>query len=310
MTATASAPTLPRHLALAILLLLGTCFAGNHVSARLAFDNGAGLLVAILFRSGASLLALTGLLLWLRQAPRLPAGTGKWQLALGVLIALQSLCLYSAVARIPVALALLVANTFPILLALLTWALGGKPPTRRTAGIMALILFGLLFVLDLPTLIRGGHELGPDWISGLLFSFGAACVFSIGLWVTEHKLATVTGPVRSFYTILIVFASMIVAGTADLIPGGMAAPDNSLGWLALVLLSILYTIAFSSLFVFAPRLDMARNAPVMNIEPVASLCLGWMVLGQMFNSTQLIGGAIVITGIVLLAYNKQKPAGA
>lgn len=310
MTAPVIAQPLPRHLAIAILLLLGTCFAGNHVSARLAFDNGAGLLVAILFRSGASLLALTALLLWLRQAPRMPAGTRKWQIVLGLLIAMQSLFLYSAVARIPVALALLVANTFPILLALLTWALGGKPPTRKTAGIMALILFGLLFVLDLPTLINGGHDLGPHWVTGLLFSFGAACVFAVGMWITEHKLSAVPGPVRSFYTILIVFSGMVIAGLADIIPGGMAVPANSLGWLALVLLSILYTIAFSSLFVFAPRLDMARNAPVMNIEPVASLCLGWLVLGQMFNTTQLIGGAIVITGIILLAYSRQRPAGA
>ncbi|CAM4121638.1 EamA family transporter [Kerstersia similis] len=309
MTASVAAPPLPRHIAITILLLLGTCFAGNHISARLAFDNGAGLLVAILFRSGASLLALTALLIWLRQVPRMPAGTRKWQLALGLLIALQSLFLYSAVARIPVALALLVANTFPILLALLTWALGGKPPTRRTAAIMALILFGLLFVLDLPTLVRGGNTLGPHWVSGLLFSFCAACVFAVGMWITEHKLSAVTGPVRSFYTILVVFAGMVTAGFADVIPGGMAVPGNSLGWLSLVLLSILYTIAFSSLFVFAPRLDMARNAPVMNIEPVASLCLGWLVLGQIFNTTQLIGGAIVVTGIVLLAYSRQQPAG-
>lgn len=299
---------LPRHLAIAILLLLGTSFAANHVAARLAFDHGTGLLVAIVCRSGTSLLALTALLVWTRQLPRLPQGTGKWQLALGLLIAIQSLCIYSAVARIPVALALLVTNTFPILLALLTWALGGKPPSRKTAAIMALILFGLLFVLDLPALL-GGQDMGPDWIIGILFGFGASVVFAFGLWITEHKLSGLSGPVRSFYTILVVFGSMLAAGAANALPGGMTLPANSTGWLALASLCLLYTIAFTSLFVFAPRLDMARNAPIMNIEPVASLLLGWLVLGQMFNGTQLFGGTVVITGIVLLAYSRNKTAG-
>jgi len=40
---------------------------------------------------------------------------------MSLLIAVQSLCLYSAVARIPVALALLISCTFPIQLALITW---------------------------------------------------------------------------------------------------------------------------------------------------------------------------------------------
>ena len=69
---------------------------------------------------------------------------------LGLLIAVQSFCIYSAVARIPVALALLISNTFPILLALFTWALGGRPPSKRSAAIMGVCLVGLVLVLDLP----------------------------------------------------------------------------------------------------------------------------------------------------------------
>jgi drug/metabolite transporter (DMT)-like permease len=42
----------------------------------------------------------------------------------------------------------------------------------------------------------------------------------------------------------------------------------------------------------------------MNIEPVATLLLGWLVLGQMLNQMQMIGGAIVVSGIVLLTYRR------
>ena len=53
-----------------------------------------------------------------------------------------------------------------------------------------------------------------------------------------------------------------------------------------------------------PRLNIARNAPVMNMEPVAGMLLGWLILGQMLGPLQILGGFIVVGGIVLLAYRK------
>lgn len=294
----------PRKLAVALLALLACCFAGNHIAARIAFDDDTGVLLAILCRSGLTLLALAGLVLWQRQPLGLPAGSWRWQWLLGLLIATQSLCLYSAVARIPVALALLVGNTFPILLALLTWALGGPRPTRRTALLMGLILFGLVLALDVPARLNGSVEANPDWTLGVSLAFCAACVFACALWITDHKLAAVRGPVRSMLTLLIVFASMLVAGAGGLVPAGLALPGSSDGWLALASLVVLYGTAFTLLFVCMPRLNMAQNAPVMNIEPIATLLLGWALLGQQLNTLQLLGAAVVVCGIVLLTYRK------
>jgi drug/metabolite transporter (DMT)-like permease len=304
MSSSASAGVFPRHIAVLLLIFLGSCFAGNHIAARIAFDNETGLLLAILCRSGISFIALAAVVLWQRQRWTLPAGAGKWQLTLGLLIMVQSICLYSAVARIPVALALLVANVFPILLALLTWALGGRAPTRRASVLMGIILIGLLFVLDVPARLSSAESVGPEWVEGIVFALMAACVFACGLWISEHKLTGLAGSVRSVYTIGIVFCSMVIAGASGIIPGGMSLPANETGWLALGALAVLYTMAFSSLFVFVHKLDMARNAPVMNIEPVATLLFGWALLDQMLTQTQMIGGAIVISCIVLLTYRK------
>ena len=297
---------LPRHLAVGLLLFIGCTFATNHIAARIAFDDRTGLLLAIMCRSGLSLLTLVAIVFWQGRPLRLPAGLGRWQVVLGLLIALQSLCLYSAVARIPVALALLIGNLFPILLALLTWALGGGPPTRRASLLMGIILVGLVLVLDLPAWLGSDMDMGPDWVPGILFAFGGAGFFAIGVWITEHRLSTLAGAVRSLYTILIVFCGMIAAGLAGIVPGGMDTPATTTGWLALAALSLLYATAFSLLFISIPRLDMARNAPVMNIEPVASLIMGWLILDQVFNGRQLVGGAIVLGCIVALAYSRKR----
>lgn len=290
----------PRATAMLLLAGIACAFAGNHVAARLAFDHGTGLLVAVLCRSGITVLVLAALVAWQRNALALPPGLWRWQLALGLLIAVQSLSLYSAVARIPVALALLVSNVFPLLLALLTWALGGPRPTRRASVVMGVILVGLVLALDAPTRLA---ETSSDvaWGAGIGFALGAATVFAIGIWITDHKLSALPGPVRSLYTMLTVCTSMAVAGAAGLVPGGMAWPHDAPGWTGLAVLMALYCAAFTVLFVSVPRLDMARNAPVMNMEPIATMFIGWAVLGQWLAPVQIVGALVVVAGIVLLS---------
>ncbi|CRM02354.1 EamA family transporter [Pseudomonas sp. 24 R 17] len=313
MTAPAPAQTtsalFSRPIAVLILLCMGCAFAGNHIAARVAFDDGAGVLLAILLRSGGTLLVLAALVLWQRQSLRLPPGAWRWQVVLGLLIAAQSLCLYSAVARVPVAVALLVGNVFPILLALLTWAFGGPRPTARTALLMGLILVGLVFVLDVPGRLSSNTDIGPHWLLGITLAFCAAFVFACALWITDHKLSQVRGSVRSLLTIFIVFSSVNLAGLSGALPGGLNLPATGTGWLALATLVVLYGTGFIVLFISVPRLDMPRNAPVMNIEPLATLLMGWIVLDQMLSAGQLAGGVIVVTGIVLLTYRKSpRPA--
>lgn len=294
----------PRHIAALILATLACSFAGNHIAARIAFDHDAGLLLAILCRSGVTFLVLTALVLWQRDSLRLSRQTWGWQLVLGLLIAVQSFCIYSAVARIPVGLALLVVNLSPILLALLTWALGGPRPTGRAALIMGLILFGLVLVLDVPARLAGQAQLDARWIEGVSFSLTAAAVFAVALWVTEHRLSVMPGRVRSMLTMAVVFSASALAGASGALPGGLGLPDAVVGWVALACLVLLYGTAFSVLFICMPRLDIARNAPVMNMEPVAGMLFGWLILDQLLGTLQVVGGLIVVGGIVLLAYRR------
>ncbi|SDX63519.1 Threonine/homoserine efflux transporter RhtA [Pseudomonas syringae] len=303
-----SAPALfPRHIAVLILALLACSFAGNHIAARIAFDHDTGLLLAILCRSGVTLLVLTSLVLWQRETLSLPASTWRWQLLPGLLIATQSFCIYSAVARIPVALALLVVNVSPILLALLTWALGGARPTRRAAGLMGLILFGLTLALDVPQRLSNPGSSEPQWLEGIAYAATAAVVFAFALWITDNKLAGMRGSVRSMLTMAVVFVVAAVAGSSGVLPGGVDLPSSRIGWTALASLVLLYGLGFSLLFICMARLDISRNAPVMNIEPVASLLFGWLILDQLLSSGQILGGLIVVSGIVLLTWRRANP---
>jgi drug/metabolite transporter (DMT)-like permease len=308
-----------RPAAIGLLLLLGVVFASNHIAARFAFDHGTGLVTAVLVRSGVTALILLAVVMWLKAPLKLAAYQvpKRWVCWLGALIALQSVLLYCAVARIPVALALLVFNLFPALFTLLNWLLGGPRPSARTAGLIALIVVGLSLALDLPgQLAKPGAGSATFW-AGVGFGFSAASVFAIALRVTEFKLKALTGPVRSFWTMALV---TLMLGTLSLLVLGGAAgegagqwlgrslhwPTDVIGWAGLAGLTLFYGSAFSFLFAMMPRLDMQRNAPAANIEPVAALILGWSLLGQSMSLMQLTGAAVVVLGIILLALSGQK----
>ncbi len=106
-------------------------------------------------------------------------------------------------------------------------------------------------------------------------------------------------------TMLIVFCAAALAGVSGVLPGGVSLPSSSTGWTALAFLVALYGLGFCLLFICMTRLNMARNAPVMNVEPVASLLFGWLILDQLLSSGQIIGGLIVVAGIVMLTWPRK-----
>ncbi|MCK9503960.1 MAG: DMT family transporter [Porticoccaceae bacterium] len=303
--AAAKPAPLPNAIAVTLLLFMATLFASNHIAARIAFDNNTGLLLAILLRSAVALVFMVSLTLWQRNPLRIPRGRRRWQLLLGLFIAGQSLCLYSAIANIPVAMALLLVNTWPIFFALITWALGGSRPSGRMTILMAIILVGLVLVLDIPRQLSTGDAWEPQWLPGILFALIAGIFFASAVWITENRLAGMAGSVRSTYTMAIVLLLMALGGSLDLVPGGLQLPANPMGWLGLALLALFYGLASTVLFVLMPRLNMAQNAPAMNFEPVASLLLGYVVLAQVLTPMQLTGGAIVLGGILWMGLSNR-----
>lgn len=292
--------TLPRPLIIFILIISATLFASNHIAARFAFDNGAGLILAVLARGLMSLLFMLAIVFINKSSLFIPPHLRKWQVALGLLIAFQSLFLYSAITLIPVPMALLLVNTWPMMFILASWLLGRSQPKLPVLLMLALILVGLFLVLDIDTSI----ELETSWLLGVFFAWFSAVLLAATMWITQYYLAELPGSVRSTYTMMGVLAVVIIVGVLNVVPNGLSLPHNTTGWYGLLSLSIFYGIAITLLFVLAHKLDMARNSPILNFEPVASIFLAYGFLGQVLNSMQLLGGAIVVLGIVSIGFMK------
>jgi drug/metabolite transporter (DMT)-like permease len=289
---------IPRGVGLALIAGIAVLFASNHVAARLAFDHGTSVVTAVLVRSAVTALAVAVLLRATGTPWSLAAPTRRHAVLIGLVLSVQSVCLYASVARIPVALALLTFNSFPVVLALLSWATGGERPARRTAIAMPVILSGLVLALDVPgVLMSGGHTLEDPmrFAAGVGFGLAASLAFGTALLLTTRWMGAVDGRVRTLWSMGVVSAVTLAGGLAI---DGFAWPADTLGWTGLALLTVLYGTAFTSLFVVLPRLGAVNAAPAMNLEPIASMALAWLLLGQRIGWVQVAGGVLVVGAIV------------
>lgn len=292
------AKPIPRWGGVLLLLAIALSFGSNHISARVAFEHGASVTTAVTLRSIFTALFVLALIRLQRIPLALAAGTGGRALLIGCVLAAQSFCLYSAVARIPVALALLAFNTFPMLLSLISWAAGGAAPSRRALVAMPLAFLGLALALDVVGL---GGSIAGRWAEigvGVAFALGAAVAMALMLHLTVHWLKDVDGRVRTLLTMSVAAIIILVAGAAT---GDFSLPQARAGWLGLALLCVFYGAAFTALFIVLPRIDAVNNAMVLNSEPIMVLGLAWLVLDQAVAPRQIVGAFVVVGAIVYLS---------
>jgi drug/metabolite transporter (DMT)-like permease len=304
MTAASPRPAALSGGAFATLLLIALMMGANHVAARLAFDHGVDVATAVTFRSAITA-AVVGGLLWVQQVPlRLTSRHRRALPAIGLLIGVQSLCLYSSVARLPVALALLAFNTYPLWTALWARLVYAHRPEPRVLRAMPVMLIGLALALDVLG-AASGLGAAAQWGRigvGVAFALGAAATFGLALVFTQHEAGDLDGRVRTASTMALV---AVMALTGVISQGGFQLPQAAPGWWGLAALTFLYGTAFTIMFTVLPRLGVVGNSAIMNIEPIFALVLAWAILGQTIAALQVAGGLVVVATVVWLGLRKR-----
>jgi drug/metabolite transporter (DMT)-like permease len=288
----------------ASLLLVALLMAGNHVSARLAFNSGLDVSTAVAVRSAVTAMVVGLLVLRMQAHWQLHRQHRRGLLLVGLMVGIQSQLLYGAVSRLPVALALLAFNTYPLWASLWNRLLYGQPPERQVLLAMPVILCGLALALDVAG-AASGLGMRQQWSvmgTGVALALGAAASFGLVLVWTQHETVGLDGRVRTFFSLL------IAAGVAIAAIGWQGAahwPQTTTGWWGLLGLTCLYGSGFTLMFTVLPKLGVASNSAIMNMEPVFALALGWAVLGQQIAFIQVMGALLVVAVVVFLGLRKR-----
>ena len=270
-------------------LAVGVAFASNTSLAALAYRGGATPLAVLLARSITAFLLLNLLLIARGISRTLPPARLRGALFVGCIFASYSYGVLLAIQWLPVGLVVATFYTFPMLVAVIEWWSGRQAFSARTALALLIAFGGILLALD----VFGAplHRLGI-----------ALCLAgALGVTVVMTLSARVRGGGDSRPVTLHMLATAIaVFSLVALVNGGVQLPHTTLGWAAFVGAPVFYSFGIITLFVVIAELGPVKTSLLMNIEPVTSVLLGFLLLDQRLGHSQLLGIALVVSAVLLI----------
>ena len=222
---------------MALALTAAVAFALTSTSARIAYDSGSNPLTvaAVRFLVPTAVLAVW---LLLRGVPlKLPLWQRWAAVALGGVTAVYSWALLTAIAVIPVALAILVFYLFPFITAVTLAVCGwGKLVWQTIVGI-ALAFVGLALIRPL------GHSLN---IAGVVLALVGALGVAVVICVSSRIFGAGDFRRVTLHIVAIAAAVLVVICAAH---GEFALPQTGFGWLGFIGTSAFYAFAIITFFI-------------------------------------------------------------
>jgi len=218
------------------------------------------------------------------------------------------LCYFQAVAVMDVGLALLIEYTAPIAVILWLWLRRGERPSRRSVIGAAIAFVGLVLMLDIIT----GAEVN---VAGILWAL-AAMVGAATYFLLSAKADTGLPPIAlAGGGLLLGAVALTIAGLVGILPIAWTTDDityrfGTVPWFVPVLaIGLIATALAYVLGIASTRMLGSRLASFVALsEVVAALLFGWLLLGQLPDLLQALGGALVLVGVVVVKLGEPRPA--
>ena len=277
-----------------LCLVAAGSFALQPVLVRLAFDGGAGVVSV-----GAIRFTLAAVALCVLARKAIAAAPARSLLApflLGLTIyGLETGLFFASLERIDVSLASLLMCSYPALVVAGAVLFRRERASRRRAAALVVALVGVALVL------AGGVGGAIDPV-GVGLALGAAIAYAAYVLVSDRLLGT-TEP--------LVLATMLCAGAAVAFALGGAA-SGSLEAPSVYTLAVIGAIALvatvlpiAAFLGGVHRIGPSRATILGTVEPPVTIALSALVFGERLGPVQLLGAALVLSGIVILQLRRR-----
>lgn len=294
---TGDSPAARRRAGVAFVVVSALCFGAMAIMARIAYASGIDTttLLALRFSIAALVMVAVARLrgaVWPRGAV-LAALIGMG--ALGY--AGQAFTFFTALTLAPAGLVALLLYLHPALVAVLSAVLLHERLSAPKVVALVVALAGMALTV-LPTLGDGAPAAHPGIASGVAFGVAAAAIYAGYILVGARVGRGVAA--LPMATLVIGSAALLFAFAAAL--SGPRWPGTTAGWLAVAGIALVSTVAAITLF-FAglARIGPTQASTLSTVEPLFTVLLAAVVLGETITAVQLAGGVLILAAVVLLA---------
>jgi drug/metabolite transporter (DMT)-like permease len=290
-----------RRVGFAACLLSAAGFGALPVLGKRAYDAGLGPLSLLWGRFGLAAIAFWLLVVFVVRPARPPAGLVVTGLVMGALgYAVEAGLFFVALERIDASLVELLLYAYPAIVTAVALAGGREAPGPRLLGALALATLGVVCVF------AGSLATGVD-PAGLALGLGAAAMYAGYVLVGERAVAAVHPVLLAALVATGATASFTLAG---LVRGGLPMPHSTGGWAAVAVIAVVATvIPMAARFAGIERVGAPTASIESTFEPVVTVVLAGLVLGETLSLVEAAGAACVIAAVRLLApADRPRPA--
>jgi drug/metabolite transporter (DMT)-like permease len=272
-----------------LILCSASSFACLAIFARFAYQAGIEPMTVLFLRFTLA----TGMMLLLALGRRckLPDRKTVIQLAAmgGIGYVGQSICFFGALTMASAGLVELLLYLYPPLVTILSVIFLRERLTATKLVALTVALAGLVLTI---WPLGGGRPLG------ILLGIASAVIYAVYI-IVGSRVTRGVDPIMAS-TIIIASAAVVYGVIAGL--RGIVLPRTAAGWESVTGLALVATVlAIVTFFAGLERLGPVDTAMLATVEPPVTLVLAAVLLGESFGTLRLVGGAMILAAVLVLA---------
>jgi drug/metabolite transporter (DMT)-like permease len=246
-------------------------------------------------------LPVLGVLAWLedRRYGRRSLRARRLAIPAGIFFAADLIFWHHAIQDVGAGLATVLGNMQVVVVPFVAWAVLGERIQSRILLALPLVCSGVLLISG--ALETGAY--GDNPVRGVVFGFLTGLTYAGFLLVLRQAGSDPRRPAGPLFdaTAVAALAAVIAGvalGEADLVP---AWPAH--GWLVVLALTS-QVVGWLLITVSLPLLPAALTSVTLTIQPVGSVLLGVVLLGEDPTALQLAGVACILAGLISVALRR------
>lgn len=272
-----------------LIIVSGISFGAAAIFARFAYEAGTNPITLLFLRFGIASICMIFIILVRKN----PLPRGRILIGLVLMGALgyvgQSFCYFTGLTLASAGLVALLLYLYPAIVTVISVIFLKEPVSKLKITALVLALAGTVLTIG-PA--GGGQPLG------IILSLGAAFIYSIYILVGSKIVKQGTAIQSS--TVIIISAAVVYGGLISI--QGPAFPVTLSGWISVIALALISTVlAVVTFLAGLERVGPTNAATLSTIEPVVTVVLASLILGETITPLRILGGMMILLAVIFLA---------